>query len=59
MTRAAILDAAVASVFTDPNVGKAYRRYGLTPAIAALIRARFRVLVLSRPVIHGSIASGA
>jgi hypothetical protein len=49
MNRAAMIDAAVAAVFADPNVGKAYRRYGLTSAIAGLIRARFRVIAMSFP----------
>jgi hypothetical protein len=45
--REVLLDRAVAAVFAAPHVGKAFRRYGLTPAIADLVRARFRVLAMT------------
>jgi hypothetical protein len=46
MERQAILDAAVARVFGNENVVKAYRRFGLTTSIGAQILATYRTLAL-------------
>jgi hypothetical protein len=59
VTRAELLDQAVASVFAAAHVGKAFARYGLTPAIADLVRARFRVLAMTQPTAMQPIMAGA